>query len=193
VEGRRWVPAGHWPVRAGTLNLSIQGKVEPVVYRYQIGNRSASVRVERENDGWRVAIDGRPSQFVRVAHSMTGSLDLDIDGRRCRVRLAQSGDKRFVALGSETIELKRLERTPARQERHDGGAAGGGLEAAMPGQVITVAVHEGEEVTRGQTLVVLEAMKMELRITAPHAGTVRRIHVQAGQVVERGQILAELQ
>lgn len=162
-------------------------------YRYQAGNRSASVRVEREQDGWRVAIDGRPSQFVRMTQSTKGSFDLDIDGRRCHVRIAQSGDKRLVALGSETFELKRLERTSARQQSHNSAAAGGSLEAAMPGQVVAVAVQEGDAVTRGQTLVVLEAMKMELRITAPQAGTVRRIHVQAGQVVERGQLLAELQ
>jgi biotin carboxyl carrier protein len=162
-------------------------------YRYQAGNRSASVRVERENDGWSVAIDGRPSQFARMTHAAAGRLDLDIDGHHCRVRIAQSGDKRFVAFGSETFELKRLERAPVRQPRHDNGAAGGSLEAAMPGQVVAVAVREGDEVTRGQTLVVLEAMKMELRITAPRAGTVRRIHVHPGQVVERGQILAELQ
>src|SRR5437867_4020553 len=137
MEGRRWLPAGYGPVRAATLNISIQGKVEPMEYRYQTGTRSASVRVERETDGWRVAIEGGPSKFVRMTHSTTGSLDLDIDGRRCRVRIAKSGDKRFVALGSEIFELKRLERTPTRQQRHDNGAAGGSLEAAMPGQVVT--------------------------------------------------------
>ena len=162
-------------------------------YRYQAGNRSASVRVERETDGWRVAIDGRPAHFVRMTQSMTGNLELEIDGQRCRVRIAKSGDKRFVALGSQTFELKRLERAPARQQRHDSGIAGSSLEAAMPGQVVTVAVHEGDEVSRGQTLLVLEAMKMELRITAPYNGTVRRVHVQPGQVVERGQLLVELQ
>ena len=174
------------------MKTSIQGKVEPMEYRYQAGNRSVNVRVEREQDGWRVSINGGAAQFVRMLHAMTGSLDLDIDGHYCHVHIARSGDKRFVAFGSETFELKRLERASTRQ-RHDGGAAGGSLEAAMPGQVVTVAVHEGDEVTRGQTLVVLEAMKMELRITAPHTGTVRHIHVQAGQVVERGQLLVELQ
>src|SRR5436305_5519714 len=103
-------------------------------YRYQAGDRSVSVRVERDQDGWRVAIDGGLSQFVRMTHSTTGSLELDIDGHHCRVRIAQSGDKRFVALGSQTFELKRLERTATRQQRHDSGAGGGSLEAAMPGQ-----------------------------------------------------------
>jgi biotin carboxyl carrier protein len=52
---------------------------------------------------------------------------------------------------------------------------------------------EGEAVTRGQTLLLLEAMKMELRVTAPADGRVWRVHCATGQVVERGQLLIELE
>jgi biotin carboxyl carrier protein len=57
-------------------------------------------------------------------------------------------------------------------------------------EVLAVA---GAEVVRGDTLVVLEAMKMELRLTAPYAGRVRQVHCAAGQVVERGQVLVEIE
>jgi 3-methylcrotonyl-CoA carboxylase alpha subunit len=63
----------------------------------------------------------------------------------------------------------------------------------MPGLVREVLAIEGAEVKRGDTLVVLEAMKMELRLTAPYAGQVRRVHCVAGQVVERGQVLVEVE
>jgi biotin carboxyl carrier protein len=63
----------------------------------------------------------------------------------------------------------------------------------MPGLVREVLAIEGAEVKRGDTLIVLEAMKMELRLTAPYAGQVRRVHCVAGQVVERGQILVEIE
>jgi biotin carboxyl carrier protein len=63
----------------------------------------------------------------------------------------------------------------------------------MPGLVREVLATEGAAVKRGDTLVVLEAMKMELRLTAPYAGRVRRVHCAAGQVVERGQRLVELE
>ena len=62
----------------------------------------------------------------------------------------------------------------------------------MPGQVISVAVKDGDLVTKGQTLVVLEAMKMELRVQAPYAGRVQHVLVKTGQVVERGQQLVEV-
>jgi biotin carboxyl carrier protein len=62
----------------------------------------------------------------------------------------------------------------------------------MPGQVVKILVAEGEAVRRGQPLMVLEAMKMEIRINAPRDGHVTRLLCQPGQVVERGQTLLEL-
>jgi biotin carboxyl carrier protein len=63
----------------------------------------------------------------------------------------------------------------------------------MPGVVLEVLVGQGDYVERGQTLVLLEAMKMELRISAPCAGYVRRVHCTEGQVIERGQKLVEIE
>ena len=69
---------------------------------------------------------------------------------------------------------------------------GGSLAAPMPGTVLRVEVHEGEHVDEGQTLVLLEAMKMELAVTAPAVGVVSAVLVEAGQLVSRGQALVEL-
>jgi len=66
------------------------------------------------------------------------------------------------------------------------------LEAAMPGQVRAVLVNDGDSVEKGQALALLEAMKMEIRVAAPHAGRVVKVFIAAGQVVERGQMLFEI-
>jgi biotin carboxyl carrier protein len=62
----------------------------------------------------------------------------------------------------------------------------------MPGRVVEVLVREGDEVTVGQGLVVLEAMKMENEIQAERAGKVTKVFVTAGQPVEGGDLLFEL-
>ncbi|MDP3984504.1 MAG: biotin carboxylase N-terminal domain-containing protein [Acidimicrobiia bacterium] len=80
------------------------------------------------------------------------------------------------------VEKPRFALATAEQER-------GSLHAPMPGKVVTVAVTEGEEVTAGQVLVILEAMKMEHTLRSPHAGTVRSIQTTAGDQVEAGQTL----
>ena len=63
----------------------------------------------------------------------------------------------------------------------------------MSGKVLTLSVATGEAVTRGQTLLVLEAMKMEHRITAPADGTVRAVRVAVGDQVANGAVLIELE
>ncbi|MFP5310115.1 MAG: acetyl/propionyl/methylcrotonyl-CoA carboxylase subunit alpha [Actinomycetes bacterium] len=65
-------------------------------------------------------------------------------------------------------------------------AAGAAFASPMPGAVIAVNVAEGDRVTAGQTLVVVEAMKMEHPVTAPTAGTITAVHVAAGDPVEGG-------
>ena len=70
--------------------------------------------------------------------------------------------------------------------------APGDILAPMPGAVLEVLVAEGDRVERNQTVALMESMKMELVITAPRAGVVRRVSVEPGQQVDRGMRLLEL-
>lgn len=73
-----------------------------------------------------------------------------------------------------------------------GGVAEGGefkLKAPMPGLVVSVPVSEGEEIKKGQVLVILESMKMQNELKAPRDGKVDRIRVKAGESVEQKQTL----
>jgi pyruvate carboxylase subunit B len=63
----------------------------------------------------------------------------------------------------------------------------------MPGQVRAVNVNEGDTVTKGQTLMLLEAMKMEIRIQSPQEGVVKKLFVSQGQTVEREQVLIKIE
>jgi biotin carboxyl carrier protein len=64
--------------------------------------------------------------------------------------------------------------------------------APMPGLVVRVNAAAGQAVTAGESLVVLQAMKMENELGSPRDGTVRSVAVEAGQAVEQGQLLVEL-
>jgi acetyl/propionyl-CoA carboxylase alpha subunit len=72
-------------------------------------------------------------------------------------------------------------------------AHAGGLTTPLPGVVVSVAVKEGDAVTAGQTLLVIEAMKMEHAIKAPRAGTVKSLKHKAGDRVREGNTLAEIE
>jgi 3-methylcrotonyl-CoA carboxylase alpha subunit len=66
------------------------------------------------------------------------------------------------------------------------------LEAPMPGTVVQLRVQSGSTVSAGETLVVLESMKMEISIAAPRDGSIAAVFVAAGDQVERGATLIEL-
>ena len=65
--------------------------------------------------------------------------------------------------------------------------------APMPGLVLEVLVSAGQEIEKGDPILVLEAMKMENLIKASHSGTVRNVKVEKGHTVEKGQILVEIE
>ena len=79
-----------------------------------------------------------------------------------------------------------------RSKEFSATATGGGLTTPLPGVVVAVKVTEGQSVAAGEVLMVIEAMKMEHAITAPHAGTVQTLHFAAGDRVSEGNALLEL-
>lgn len=120
-----------------------------------------------------------------------GKLDLLINGERVTAYVSSDGAKRWVTLNGQTVVL-----TKQSGARRSGGGhhhTAGELTAPMPGQVRAVNVSEGEAVVKGQTLMVLEAMKMEIRIQSPTDGVVSSISVKVGQTVEREQILINVE
>ncbi|KAB2364899.1 acetyl/propionyl/methylcrotonyl-CoA carboxylase subunit alpha [Actinomadura montaniterrae] len=111
---------------------------------------------------------------------------LDRDGLRETFTVAAAGDAVFVDSRLGPVALRAVPRftDPSAQ------VAPGSLLAPMPGTVVRVETEPGAAVAEGQTLVVLEAMKMEHRIAAPAAGTVAELNVEAGRQVESGAVLA---
>lgn len=152
-------------------------------------NQTCRIEIEPLPGGsWRASIDGRAVDF-RAVPIDAGWL-VEIDGAQTVVYAARQGDLRHVSAGGDVWTLTAAEQ--ARAARRAAGASAGDLTAQMPGQVVDVLVAPGDAVERGQTLVVLEAMKMEIRVSAPAAGVVRRVLARPGDVVERGQPLLEM-
>jgi hypothetical protein len=116
-------------------------------------------------------------------------IDLEAGGIRRVFDIGSAGAAWFVdsPLGSST--LTELPRFP----EPGSAAAAGSLLAPMPGTVVSVAVSVGDQVSTGDPVMVLEAMKMEHTVAAPHGGTVSEVRAAPGQAVGMGAVLAVVQ
>lgn len=79
------------------------------------------------------------------------------------------------------------------QRRGGLGNSSGEVHSPMPGLIVQVSVEDGQEVKQGQTIVILESMKMQNELKAPIDGTVSSIHVEAGQTVDKNAFLIEIE
>jgi biotin carboxyl carrier protein len=157
-------------------------------YRYQVGEEIKTVNVERDGNNYHVRIADK-TYSVGVNHADNNTTDFNINGKPHRAYTATQGDQRYVAFNADVAVFSKATTSQRRKHATSGDNQ---LTATMPGQVIKVLVNEGDSVTRGQPLVLLEAMKMEIRVNAPADGHVSKVLVSAGQIVERGQVLIDL-
>jgi len=139
-----------------------------------------------------------------VTEVSPGELLLDRDGRRRRLFVALDGDLRWVFFEGQTYRLEEV-RTGSRGfegvregskgfegVRRGSGSHTGALSAPMPATVLRIQTTPGAVVKKGDTLVVVEAMKMELPLRSPQDGTVAAVHCTEGQLVQPGVTLVDI-
>jgi biotin carboxyl carrier protein len=125
---------------------------------------------------------------LAVRHTGNGLVKVGDDPSR-RAWAAVDGDLRWVFVDGEVFCFESVRKGARRRS----GTHLGTLSAPMPATVISVPVSAGDPVKRGDTLIILEAMKMELPIRAPADGTVARVNCRPGELVQPGAALLELE
>jgi len=181
----RATPASPWELSDGftpnlsapiTYALSWQGQRSPVELEYAQGQPAAAT----------VAGTRRPLAGAQVGPD---SVAVRIGERRYQGRYRLAAPHVYLWLEDEQYDF--MLDDPRTHEFH-ATAAVGGLTTPLPGVVVSVAVTVGSRVRAGEVLMVIEAMKMEHTISAPHDGTVRAIHFARGDRVPEGSELLEL-
>ena len=186
------------PYAAQWAEYDVEGDVVRVEYR-DLGRGGIEVRWGfGAADGGATAVEQvQAASWLRydVTHgtiatpvegAVAGTVALeDGDGHRIAYRVVRVGDRSFVHGAGGSLTLVERPRYP------DSGAeeVSGGLTARMPGKVVKVFVEIGQAITAGASVLVLEAMKMEQTLTAPHDGTVTEIRVAEGDQVEAEALL----
>ena len=143
-----------------------------------------------------ISVDGKVYEVDFESVSGQPVYSLIVNGRSHEAYIQEGDDDWQVLLRGRLYPAK----VEDEREKRLRAAAGGGvtetgefhLQAPMPGLVVTIPVEEGQEVKKGDVLLILESMKMQNELKAPRDGVVSRIKVKAGESVEQKQAMLSL-
>lgn len=159
-------------------------------YQYQRGSERHDVTLETSAHGLRAVIAGQ-TYAVAIIEQQPGRLIIRIEDQIYNVHWAVADQKRWISLQGCTYELEKP--SPRARALSQESGAENQLRAPMPAQVREVFVTAGDEVVLGAPLLILEAMKMEIRLTAPTDARVVDVLANVGDSVERDQVLIQLE
>lgn len=163
-------------------------------FEFLVDGALRKISLEKKEQAYLI-VDGETTLEVEIRLVSENELMFLSGGRSSTVYIARDGKRKLVFSGGHRFvvseprsEAGRFlggdEKTPEEGRR---------VKASMPGKVIKLNVAEGEEVRKNQTLVVVEAMKMEHEIKSAIEGTVKKIHVAVGDLVDSEKPLIELE
>ena len=169
-------------------------------YEVEVAGRVCQVAVHRTGNTFDVTLDGRLWR-VDAAHAGTDAMSIVVVAPGGSS--AESHDVGFATDPATSLLYVRVGTTQVpvtlngrRRRRDEAGQAGAGpqrLVAPMPGKIVRVCVAPGEAVRARQTVVVIEAMKMENELRAGRDGTVGELRAREGASVEAGELLVVIQ
>ena len=160
-------------------------------HAFKRGDAEHNVALSRSRDAYALHV-GDTRVAIDLKTSPDGRTWLTVGGRHVEVVIATNGDDVFVHLDGEAHALRYrhpLERLAAQA----GGGANDLIRAPMPGSIVSVNVKAGDAVAKGQTLLVMESMKMETTLVAPRDAVVAAVQFDKAQTFERDAILLKLE
>ena len=164
------------------------------VFDFLLDGNPRKISVETR-DGIFVAREGGRVLEAEVRRITANEIQFCFGGRSVRVYLVRDGERTFVSVDGREFAVSESRPETGRPGEGDENTAATSLrvKSPMPGKVTKIAVVEGEEVRKNQTLVIVEAMKMENEIKTAIDGVVTKIHVAVGDLVDSQKPLIEVE
>ncbi len=165
--------------------------------KVQVNIEDKSFQFElRQSDGKLCIKRNGAEQAVDLVRLKNNRYSLLIGGRSYEFGVENGPDGYTISTGSRSGRVRVEDYELARMKKAAGIDDGHKLKrvlAPMPGLILHVHRGPGDKVNKGEPLLVMEAMKMENDIKSPMIGTIKAIHVEAAQSVEKGQLLVEFE
>ena len=151
-----------------------------------------SFEIEIDNDG-AILVNGelRDVDFLNLGGSLYSIIT---ENKSLEAVIDDDEGKIAVMMRGQLFETQVLDERAMLLVQRRGGinVTSGDVNAPMPGLIVMITVELGQKVTQGDTVAILESMKMQNELKSPIAGVVRSIQAEAGQAVDKGDILVEI-
>ena len=159
--------------------------------RSPVSDQVFDYRVETQGESIRVNLGGNEIELTVTTQDGRQGWCTTSDGQLHSFVWTWAGNSLELWLDGDVFIFERIERR-GRSDRETS-VGGNDILALMPGTVKQILVAPGDSVERGQTVIIMESMKMELTIAAHRDGVVKRIPVEQGGQVDKGMRLLELE
>ncbi len=154
-------------------------------FQYEYAGKSYPVRMTRDGDKF-TALIGDKEYNVSSKEIRPGFFIIQIDGKPVKVSIASEGKQRHIFHDGAVYRFTRIE---GRKKNAVDGEISPEINSPISGKLVKVDSEEGKMVEEGQTLMTIEAMKMEYQIKAPYDGIVERLNFNEGDQVDIGMVL----
>ncbi len=167
------------------IKANLNNQVFDIVFddkEYQQGSINNQLfttdRVKSSDTNWHILKDGKSYNIeILKIDKVAKQVELKMNGKLSSVKLSDQFDALLKSLGMDNLAAKKVLE----------------LKAPMPGLVLNILANEGDTIAKGDSLLVLEAMKMENIIKSPTEGVIKKIHAVKGNAVEKNQLLISFQ
>ena len=152
-----------------------------------------------KNNNLVLKIDDKKHE-LKIISFKSNILEFIFDNSFCEIRVLESTSTDLkILLNGNPLTLKKHSKLAEILEKSAGRGGGGGgssqnsISSQIPGRVISVSISKGDSVKKGDNIVVLESMKMQVAIKSPRDGVIKELKVKEGQSISRNDVVAVLE
>jgi biotin carboxyl carrier protein len=162
------------------INLKLQDEI------YQI-------KVQKKKEKYLTTIEGKTTE-IKVIKLNQGALFTFGAKNKKPVFCISQGKDIYLWIQGKTFKLQQIKRKEIKKEKIELSSQEkeGIISTPMPGNILKICTQEGQEVEKGETLIIMESMKMENNLKSPFKGIVKKIYVESGAQVGFGERLLEI-
>lgn len=158
-------------------------------YRVSVSNHEYVVDVS----GDQLMVDGKPVQASLTPLNNGGLVLLRQENKSRELHIMPQGNSIYAVMVNGRHLIAQVEKNCDKPKKRQEQVNEGAISAPMPGMVVDVLVVEGQQVEKGEPLIVLESMKMQMQLRAPFPGQVCKVAVGKKDQVEKGTLLVQVE